>query len=71
MLSKIQASVILAVGTAFAAFTIWGFVSPVELGLIETLVNVVFSILALIWPAKKLVEAVKYNLTSEKIQGLK
>jgi len=57
MLSKIQSSVILLVGFVFAVFQIWNIVSPINQELVETLINVIFSILMVVWPAKKALEA--------------
>ena len=71
MLSKWQASIMLVVGAVFAGFEIWGFVSPVSREVVETLVIAVFALLAVLFPSVKLYQAIKHDVTKEKIQGLK
>lgn len=71
MLTKIQASVMLLIGTVFAGFEIWQFVSPVSREIVELLAAAVFALLAVLFPAVKLVQAFKYNITRATLQQLK
>lgn len=71
MLSKIQSTVMLIVGTAFAVFEVWGFVSPVPKETVDVLIGAIFALLAVLFPLVKLFQAFKHNITSEKVEALK
>lgn len=71
MLSKIQATVLLAISTAYAVFEIWGIAFGAPQELLETLVDVVFALLAFFFTGAKAVQAFKYDLTGSDVQKLK
>jgi len=71
MLSKVQSTVILLIGSAFAAFQIWNYIAPVSEELVVTLVNAIFALLAVLFPATKLVQAFMYNITTARVERLK
>lgn len=70
MLTKIQATVLLVIGTAYAAFQVWNYVPPVGEELVTVLINAIFALLAVVWPSFKLFQAVSRNITRQKIETL-
>jgi len=71
MLTKVQATVMLVIGTLFSAFEIWQITSPVSKDILEVLVAAIFALLAVLFPASKLYQAIKFDVTKEKVEGLK
>jgi len=71
MLSKVQSTVILLIGSAFAAFQIWNYIAPVSEELVVTLVNAIFALLSVLFGATKTGQAFIYNITTARVERLK
>lgn len=71
MLTKIQASVVLALSFAYGMFEVWQVIGAPPKDLVDAVIATIFALLGVIFGGTQLKQAVKYDITSATISQYK